>query len=94
MKDRIMRAALHIAARDGFRQVTRAGVATFARIAPGSISYHFGPLRKFQTAIVLAAIAAENLAVIGQALAARHPAALKAPEALKAKALKAITAAA
>lgn len=93
MKDKIMRAALRLAERDGFREVSRAAVAVNARIAAGSISYHFGNMKKFQNAIVGAAVATKNLVIIGQALAVRHPIALKAPAALKAKALKAMTAA-
>lgn len=91
MKEKIMRAALRLAERDGFREVSRAAVAISARIAAGSVSYHFGNMKKFQTAIVRAAVAAENLVIIGQALAVRHPVAMKAPDALKAKALKAMT---
>jgi AcrR family transcriptional regulator len=83
MKELILSTALRLAAKKGFRDVTRQDIATAAKVATGSVSYHFDTMRKLQAAMVAQAIADSNLLVFAQALAAQHPLALKASPELK-----------
>lgn len=89
-KDRILGAAMQLANLHGFTGVTRDGVAAKADCACGSVTYYFGNVKKLKTAMVTRAIEAGNLKVLGQALAARHPLALAAPEALRIRALRSL----
>ncbi len=92
MKLKILTHALRLAARHGLDHVSRNDIAVSAEVATGSVSYHFENMRKLRAAIVAKAIEDENLIVIGQALVARHPLALKASDALKKRAAAALTA--
>lgn len=84
MKDKIMAAALKLSAKHGFRNVTRLQIAGAAGVATGSVSYHYDSMRKLQAAIVSESIVQNDVVVFTQALAERHPLALKAPDTLKA----------
>jgi AcrR family transcriptional regulator len=83
MKDAILAAAMQIANLKGYKRVTRSDIATRAEIATGSVSYHYGSMKKLQAAMVERAVETENLKMLGQALSDRHPVALKAPESLR-----------
>lgn len=72
----------------GFKRVTRNDIADRAEIATGSVSYHYGDMKKLQAAMVARAIETENLKILAQALAERHPLAMKAPEALRIRAAR------
>lgn len=82
-KELILATALQLANLQGYKGVTREGIARRLGIAEGCISYHFGNMKKLQTAMVERAVEAENLKLVGQALSDRHPVALKAPESLR-----------
>lgn len=86
MKDKILAAAMQVANLKGYKAVTRNDVAGKADVAAGSVSYHFGDMKKLQTAMVARAIESGNLKVVAQALADRHPLALKAPDELRKRA--------
>lgn len=88
MKDKILNTAMQLANLTGFLNVTRDGIADRAEIATGSVSYHYKDMKKLRAAMVARAIETENLKILGQALAARHPLALKAPEALRVRAAR------
>jgi AcrR family transcriptional regulator len=92
MKDQILATAMRLAAKKGFRNVTRQDIATAAEVATGSVSYHFDTMRKLQAAMVLKAIEDKNLPVFTQALADGHPLALRAPVELKKAAGRALSA--
>lgn len=83
MREAILSAAMQLANLKGYKRVTRADIAKRADVATGSVSYHFGSMRKLQDAMVERAIEAKNLKLLGQALSNRHPLALKAPDALR-----------
>jgi AcrR family transcriptional regulator len=83
MKDAILSAAMQLANLSGFKKVTRANIAAKADVAPGLVSYHFGDMKKLRDAMVERAVESKNLKLLAQALADRHPIALKAPDALR-----------
>ena len=87
-RDRIIIHATRLAAKIGYRDLTRAEVATAANVATGTVSYHFGTLEALQDAIVEHAVQHEVLAVVAQALADNHKAAVDAPAALKQRAAR------
>lgn len=86
MKDKILAAAMQLANLKGYKNVTRDDIASRADVAAGSVSYHFGDMRKLQAAMVERAVLTQNLKVVAQAMADRHPVALKAPEDLRKRA--------
>ncbi len=73
MKERIFATAMQLAADKGIAAVTRNAVADKASVATGSVSYHFDNVKKLQRAVVEQAIRDENLAVLGWAVAEKHP---------------------
>lgn len=79
----ILDCALKIARDVGYRQVDRGHVSRELGISRGTINTHFGTLEQFRRAIMRAAIAREDAAIIAQGLAARDRHAQKAPEALR-----------
>lgn len=87
---KIISAAMQLANLCGFSNVTRDGVAAKADVACGSVTYYFKGMKKLRAAMVERAIETENLTVLGQALAARHPLALAAPEALRVRAARSL----
>lgn len=87
-KQEILNAAIKVAGRPGgWAKLTRDAVAKEANCAEGLPSKYFGTMVNFKRAIMRAAIAAENLAVIAQGLAAGDKSAQKADPELKARAL-------
>jgi AcrR family transcriptional regulator len=89
LKENIMTAALAIAARVGIAGTTRDAIAARVPCSMGSVSYHYGDGRKLSRAIVERAIATENLAVIGAAVAEKHASASTVKGDLLARALRA-----
>lgn len=90
MQTMILSTAMQLANLHGFGKVTRNMIADRAEIATGSVSYHFKSMRKLQAAMVTRSIETENLKVLGQAIAAKHPLALKAADALRKRAMLAV----
>ena len=77
-KQQLIDAALPLAERYGFDSVSRTMVAAAARVSESLLSrYWTAP--DFQAALLEAAIQRENLTVLAQGLAARHPVAQAAP---------------
>jgi AcrR family transcriptional regulator len=74
----------------GYHAATREAVAAACGVTPAAVSYHFATMKQFRRALVRHAIAHGELRVIGQAIAAREPAALKVPPEVKTKALSAL----
>lgn len=88
-KQQILNAAIEVAARPGgWSKLTRDAVAKEAGCAEGLVSKYFGTMIAFRRSIMLAAIRAENLAVIAQGLATGNECAQKVDESLKRKALE------
>jgi AcrR family transcriptional regulator len=88
MKDSILGAAMQVANLKGLTNVTRNDIADRLEIATGSVSYHYGDMRKLRTAMVERAVESQNLKIVGQAIAIKHPIAMKAPEALRVRAVR------
>jgi len=95
-KDRDMRAeqlakiALRLATESSYIQVTRDDVAKVAGVVPGVVNYSIGGAADLRNAIIIQAIRDENITVLAQALALRHPEAINAPRLLKARAVQLI----
>lgn len=92
MKQNILDAAVQIAARKGFASVTRIAVANKAGAAEGTVSYHFKSMSKLLDAVVKESIATEHIEVLAKALAEGNRIAKTAPQALKDRAAKLLTA--
>ncbi len=88
LQDRIMTEALAIAAKVGIEATTRDAIAARVPCSAGSVSFHYGEQRKLKRAIVERAVATENLAVIGWAVAERHPSVQGMDSAVSARALR------
>lgn len=91
-KETIIKTATQLAVRVSFDKLTRAQIAAKLEIFPSSVSFHCGTMEELRAAVVAYAIANEYVAVVGQALAVRHPLALKAPAKLRARAAKLLAA--
>lgn len=89
-KKQIMQAALKVAKRDGFSNVTREAVAKAAACSPRLMNYYYGNVGQLRRDLMRAAIAARELKIIAQGLALRDRTARKAPEELKQKAVAAL----
>jgi AcrR family transcriptional regulator len=92
VKETILATAMQLANLKGFGNVTRNDIANRAEVAAGSVSYHYKSMKKLEAAMVSRAIETENLKILGQAIARKHPLALKAPEALRVRAVRALAA--
>lgn len=86
MRASILSTAMQLANLHGFGNVTRDMLANRMEIACGSVSYHWKGMRKLEAAMVERAVETENLKILGQAIAAKHPLALKAPDELRKRA--------
>jgi AcrR family transcriptional regulator len=90
-RQQILAAAIVVAARPGgFGKLTRELVAAQVGCASALISRYFGTMPAFRRTIMRAAIAAENLSIIAQGLAAGDPHARKADSELKQRALNSL----
>jgi len=89
-RDVIMAAAIELAARDGWQNLTRDGVAGAAGVATGSINHIFGTMDALRDAVMVDAVKREHIAIIAQGLAAGHPAARQAADDLKEAAIRAV----
>lgn len=86
-REKILKAALSIAEKVGYANITRDAVATRAACATGLVSYHFATMPQLKRAVMRFAVAEGNAVVVGQGLGAGDAYAKKAPPDLKQKAL-------
>lgn len=86
----MLNAALTLATRHGYQNVTRKQIADVIGVAESLVSHHFGTMANLRRALVRHAIAQECLVVVGQAIAARDPHARRVPPALKMNALQSL----
>lgn len=91
-KDTIVKAATHMAIKCGYDKLTRAAIAAELDIFPSSVSFHCKSMANLRDLVVADAIERGIAVVVGQALAHKHPLALKAPEALRRRAAKLLAA--
>ena len=74
-----------LAARDGWRELTRDGVASAAAVSPALISARLGTMDALRRSVMRAAVRGRVVPVVVEGLVARHPQALKADAALRAE---------
>ena len=82
-KAQIMEAALTLARRNGFESVRMEGIANEAGCVNGLVVHYWGTMSQLRRAIMREAVRIEDLQLVAQGLAVGHPAARKAPQALK-----------
>lgn len=87
----ILSAALTLCASETtYSRITRDEIAKKAGIPPTLVTYHCGTMADLRRNIMREAVRVEHLPVIAQGLAARDRHAMKAPEALRLRALQSI----
>jgi AcrR family transcriptional regulator len=74
MREKITKAALSLAVKQGYRLVRRDDVAEKAGVSIGLVTHYFGGMEGLRDAIVKQALASNNLQVMAEALVAQHPA--------------------
>lgn len=89
---RILDAAVTLAGERGYEKITRDDVAAAAGVATGSVNNAYGTMGELRDAVMAAAVERQLASIVAQGLAARHPAALAAPPALKDSALRSLAA--
>lgn len=85
--DQIIAAALKLAKRVGFANITRDRIAKEAKVSTGLVS-KYGDMPKIRTAVMKMAIDEQALSVIAQGLASGDATAKRAPQALRLAAMK------
>ena len=74
MREKIAKAGLSLAEKQGYRLIRRDDVAVKAGVSIGLVTHYFGGMEGLREAVVNQAIASNNLAVMAEALVAQHPA--------------------
>lgn len=87
-REHILNAALTLAEKKHYTNITRDDLAVACDNSAALISHIFGTMTKLRRDIIRHAIQHENLTVIAQGLTYHDPHAQKAPKELKQKALK------
>ena len=90
MRAEILDAALDVAERGHYLQITREDIASAAGVSPGLVAYYLGPMDRVRDAVMTEAVRVERLAVVAQGLSARDPIALEAPRVLRHQAARAL----
>lgn len=86
-KELLLDVALKLAGRHGLTNLTREQIAEAAAVSPALVSARLGTMVALRRTVMRQAIARENLPVLAQGLAARDPYAVKAPLALRQRAV-------
>jgi len=79
----ILMAALDCARVIGYNKMTRREIAEYAGRAPSAVSFNGGEMPEIRDAVMELAVKLEDLDVLAQGLAHRHPIAVAAPGELK-----------
>ena len=82
-REELLKAALKLATKHGYRNVTRAMVAEACSVAESLIPYYFGTMTQFHRTLMRHAIHEGNATVVAQGLADGNTYARKAPDALR-----------
>jgi AcrR family transcriptional regulator len=85
-KEQILETALRLAEKMGYTNITRAGVADAAGVAPSLVSHYFTTMGKMKRAVMRQAVKRAVLSIVAQGLTLKDDQALKAPEELRARA--------
>lgn len=98
-QETIVRTATQMAVQAGFNKITRQAIAERLGIFPSSVSFHCGRMSDLRAQIVQYAVdhaldggRFHYIDVVAQALAAKHPVALRAPKEVKAAAAEILAA--
>jgi len=92
-KELILKAALATARKDGLYAMTRDDVAKAAKVAMGSVNFHYTTMGELRRAVIRHAIAKHQyLDVLAEALVARDTLAVRAPAGLKREAIATLSA--
>lgn len=83
----ILAAAVTLAAKRGYQNVTRDEIAQAAGISAGLVNKYFETMIRLRRDVMRAAVRERNLAIIAQGVAMRDRQAMKAPDELKQAAL-------
>ena len=71
--ERIILAAKDIALKDGYKAVTREGVARVTGVSPALISHYMGSVGELQHRVIARAIADRDPRIVAQAMLDDHP---------------------
>lgn len=89
-KQKILDAAVLLAARGRYDRITRGHVAAEAGCAAGSINYYFTDMDGLREAVMAHAVATGNSAILAQGLVDQHPVAKTATGEAKLAALSSL----
>ena len=82
----LIEVAIQLACGGHYLKVTRDSIAALVGCTRGLVSHYLGKADQMRDTIVIAALQQENLAVIAQALSAKHWAVAALPEGLRVRA--------
>lgn len=88
-KAQIMIAAVSLAEKNGWAQLTRDGVATAAGVSAGLVTFYFPAIDDLRQQVMRKAVRDEILSIVADGLVARNPAAMEASVELRQKAVAA-----
>lgn len=87
-RHRILLVACDLVTKVGLGNIRRDTIARRAGVGMGTVSLHFGDMQGLRYAIMVHAVDTERLEIIAMGLANGDPVAIKAPKALRVKALQ------
>lgn len=86
----ILKACLTLAAKHGYRSITRDQIAAEAGVHPSNVSYHLGTMIELRRTVMREAVRTECLPVIAQGLAAGDKHARKCSAEVQAQAVQSL----
>jgi AcrR family transcriptional regulator len=84
-KRQILDEALRASDTYGYTNITRQMIADHLQLAPGLVSHYFGTMDDLRHAVMQEAVRHSLLRIVAQGLVNKHPVAMRAPRALKAR---------
>jgi len=91
-KEELLAAALKLAEKQGYKNVSRMAIADACGVSEALLSHHFGTMVEFRRTLMRYAVKEGNATLVMQGLADGNPYARKAPEALRLAAITQMTA--
>jgi len=82
-KEDILTAAVELAEKVGFQNITRDAIADHAGVSFGLVTRYFGTMTQLKGDVMRRAIKQENLPIVADGIACRDSRALKVPESLR-----------
>src|SRR5258707_673693 len=83
----VLEAALYTAEQRGYRRMTRDHIAARADVSPSLVSLYLGTMPQLRRVVMREAIKREIVPIVAAGLAERDPAALRARQSLRARAV-------